>query len=222
MTRNYAVHQFWATSFYVFPWPAHAQEAPGIIEYLYQLRDGQRTRIASGVAPGAKSPYGLYEGDFDLFLHDQPGLVKLKAFIQQCVRQAVVHVNESDADPAQVEVEIRDGWYHITNGGGYHDAHGHGGCSWCGIYYLQIGDAGQRDEGSAPNGGSRFYSPLWRGGGHSDFGNEYLGRCFIDPPIQDGLLLLFPSYLLHAGLPYQGSKDRIVIAFNTRSELREG
>ncbi len=210
---------FWATNFYAFPWSEHRQEAPGITQYLYQLRDQQATRVSSGVAVGAKSGYGLFEGDFDLLSRDHPGLSRLKAFIVDSVRRTVAHVNGGNQDPARIGVEIADSWYHITNQGGYHDTHVHGGCSWCGIYYLQIGDSGARREGSAPNGGSRFYSPLWRGGAHQDYGNQYLTHSYVDPPIQDGLLLLFPAYLLHSGLPYSGTQDRVVIAFNTRSRL---
>jgi hypothetical protein len=50
------------------------------------------------------------------------------------VQQAVAHVNGSQLDPSRIRVEIRDSWFHITNSGGFHDAHTHGGCSWCGIY----------------------------------------------------------------------------------------
>jgi uncharacterized protein (TIGR02466 family) len=214
-----ACQQFWATSFYAFLWPEHPREAPGILEFLYRLRDQQAARVASGVAAGAKSGYGLFEGDFDLFARDHPGLARLKAFIVESVRRAIVHVHGGQDDAARIAVEISDGWYHITNQGGYHDAHVHGGCSWCGIYYLQIGESGQRQEGGAPNGGSRFYSPLWRGGTHQDYGNRYMSQSYVDPPIQDGMLLLFPSYLLHSGLPYSGTKDRVVIAFNTKSFL---
>jgi hypothetical protein len=38
----------------------------------------------------------------------------------------------------------------------------------------------------------------------------------VDPKVEDGMLLIFPSYLLHSGLPYQGDVDRIVIAFNAQ------
>jgi hypothetical protein len=44
----------------------------------------------------------------------------------------------------------------------------------------------------------------------------------LDLPIENGLLLIFPSYLLHSGLPYQGQIDRIVIAFNAQCFLKEG
>lgn len=98
-------------------------------------------------------------------------------------------------------VDFVDSWFHVTNDGGFHDAHYHSGCSWCGIYYVQTGESGTRTEGGAPNGGNRFYSPLATGGGYRDLGNEYPGTTYLDPPVRDGLLILFPSYLLHSALP---------------------
>lgn len=212
-----AVKKLWATSLYAYRWAQHESEAPGIREYLYGLRDQQPSNIASNIAVGAKSQAGLYESDFDLLSYDHSGLKRLSEFIQDCVKATVIDVNDLKAEPEQLDVEIRDSWYHITNGGGFHDSHFHGGCSWCGIYYLQIGDSGGRPGGGAPNGSNRFYSPLATGGRHEDLGNRYLGITSMDPPISDGMLLLFPSYLLHSGLAYEGEQDRIVISVNTRT-----
>lgn len=214
---NYAQHDFWPTSFFAFGWPEHHSLGPTLLKYLYEERDRQQRRIASGVAPGAKSAYGLYESDFDLLNRQHPAVQSLRTFIVSCIQLVVGKVNEEADEPSGINVEIPDSWFHITNGGGFHDAHVHNGCSWCGICYLQIGDSGPSQDGGAPNGGSRFYSPLWRGGTHSDYGNQYLGKAYIDPPIQDGMVLIFPSYLLHSGLPYRGEKDRVLIAFNTVS-----
>lgn len=183
------------------------------------MKSKQSTLIESGIAVGAKSSKGLYEGNFDLFAVEENVLQELVAFIKRTLALAVSIANNQEARPEEIAIEFPDSWYHITNDGGYHDAHFHQGCSWCGIYYLQIGSSGQRSGSSAPNGGSRFYSPIHIGGAHQDYGNKYLTPS-IDPPIEDGLLLLFPSYLLHCGLPYLGEEDRIVIAFNARAYLR--
>ena len=214
--QDLVVKQFWPTTFYSRLWSEHAQEAAAIIEFLYSVRSGETNRIASGVAPAAKSSTGLFESNFNLFAADHLGLNKLKAFIGETVQMAAAHANGSRTEPRRLRVGVVDSWFHITNQGGFHDAHFHGGCSWCGIYYLQIGESGQRTDGGAPNGGNRFYSPLRVGGGYKDFGNQYLDFNFVDPPIQDGLLILFPSYLMHSGLPYRGEKDRIVISFNSQ------
>jgi uncharacterized protein (TIGR02466 family) len=211
--------QFWATTFFSRLWADHAAEAPGIIECLYRLKANETARIASGVAPGAKSAHGLFESNFDLFAADHAGLNKLKVFIGQTVQIAAAEANGRQVESSRLRVAVLDSWFHITNDGGFHDAHYHGGCSWCGIYYVQIGDSGRRANGSAPNGGNRFYSPLRTGGGYKDYGNQYLDFNYVDPPLRDGLLILFPSYLMHSGLPYRGEKDRIVISFNSQVAL---
>lgn len=213
------VKAFWPTVFYQRMWREHGSEAPAILAHLYELKMRQALPVASGVATGAKSAAGLYEGDFDLFANDVPPLRRLRAFLIESVRLAAVQVNRADIDPQQVHVEIVDAWYHITNEGGFHDAHYHGGCSWCGIYYVRVGDTGPSSGGGAPNGGTRFYSPLAGGGCYRDFGNKYLDLTYLDAPARDGSLILFPSYLLHSGLPYRGKEDRVVIAFNCRAVL---
>ena len=211
----------WPTVFWYRIWKDHSTEAPVLIKYLYELKEKQEQPIASGIAPSMKSASGLYESDFDLFKLEHPSIRKLGTFIAASVREVVSKMNGGEHKPQEIEVHINDGWYHITNDGGFHDTHSHCSCSWCGIYYVQIGQSGRKDKSKAPNGGNRFYSPLNQGGMAMDYGNKYLDHGIIDPPMQDGMLLLFPSYLLHSGLPYQGEKDRIVIAFNTQSFLKQ-
>jgi uncharacterized protein (TIGR02466 family) len=210
---------YWATLFYQRVWKDHPTEAPGIVAHLYELKAHEKARIASGVAPAAKSATGLFESGFDLFSSPHPGLGRFVAFAADSIRAAVAHVNGSRVSPEQLRVTFPDSWFHVTSTGGFHDAHFHGGCSWCGIYYLQAGNSGPSADHGAPNGGNRFYSPIATGGSYRDYGNQYLGITCMDPPPQDGLLILFPSYLLHSALPYQGEKDRIVISFNSRTTM---
>ena len=57
----------WATPFYQRLWADHPAEAPGIVAHLYDLKARTTARIASGVAPAAKSAAGLFESEFDVF-----------------------------------------------------------------------------------------------------------------------------------------------------------
>ena len=223
--------QSWPTMFFFRKWRHHPEEAPGILEFLYRERAAAKSSVASGVAPAAKSARGLYESDFDLLRSDHAGIRRLGAWFEQTVRQAVAVANGSRVNPERVRVEIPESWSHITNDGGFHDAHYHGECSWCGIYYVRAGDAGNPAAagpaagaptgGAAGNGVSRFYSPIATGGLLKDFGNAYLASNRVDITPVEGMLLLFPSFLLHSGLPYSGGQDRVLIAFNSRSYLAE-
>ncbi|HEX3313798.1 MAG TPA: putative 2OG-Fe(II) oxygenase [Gemmataceae bacterium] len=207
----------WPTLFFHRRWSEHEREAPALIELLYGVQAEGSGPSAPPVAARAKSEQGLYESDFNLFTRPHPSLRKLLGFISTSLAGAVCHADAGRVEPAQLEMAVTESWFHIARDGGFHDAHLHPNCSWCGIYYLQIGDSGPQPGGGAPNGGSRFYTPFALG--YRDWGNRYLFEE-LDAPIEDGLLVLFPSYLRHSGLPYRGTRDRIVIAFNARVFLK--
>jgi uncharacterized protein (TIGR02466 family) len=213
--------QAWPTMFFLRPWDRHTALRGDIITCLRELQVKQSKPVASGVAESMKSARGLHEGGFDLLREPHPALRPLARFIEETVAAAASIANDREVSPEDLVVTIVDSWYHITNDSGFHDAHYHHGCSWCGIYYVQVGESGRKPGGGAPNGSSRFYCPFLSGGQYVDYGNRYL-KGSLDMPIEDGQLLLFPSYLLHSGLPYRGGEDRIVIAFNSQVHIRAG
>lgn len=212
--------EYWPTVIFSRKYRDHARDAASIIAHLYELKNESDRNIASGVAPSSKSKDGLFESTFDLFEKtENPELRRLISFIESSVRRVVWYVNDRAFDPKRVRVTFTDSWFHITNNSGFHDAHYHGGCSWCGIYYLQMSDIPTQRPDHAPNGVSRFYCPRPFGGMQGDLGNAYLGHGHIDVPPEPGMLILFPAYLLHSGLPYKGAIDRVLLAFNTTSSL---
>jgi len=218
-----SIMQAWPTTLFLCDWPENAARAPAIIDHLQESAKEFKQPIASGVATSAKSSEGLIESPLDLFqTTTEPNLKALVAWIAGCVRAAVINANGGDVAPERLRVEFCDSWFHITNNGGFHDAHTHGNCSWCGIYYLAAGDADTvpaSGSTAAGNGVNRFYGPLPTGGMAQDFGSKYLRRYYFDVQPIEGRLVLFPSYLLHSALPYFGATDRIVLAFNTRTHM---
>ncbi len=211
--------QLWPTMIFTRIWEDAEKENPVILNTIRVLQSQQRQAIDSGIAVSAKSGEGIYESNFDLLAIKDSGLERLSDFIKLTLTAAVFVANGQQEEQSRIVVQIVDSWYHITNQNGFHDAHVHHGCSWCGIYYVDVGTTGVKTNGGAPNGGSRFYCPFNTGGGYRDFGNKYL-NAYIDPEVRSGMLLLFPSYLLHSGLPYVGEHDRVVIAFNARVFLK--
>ena len=186
---------------------------------MYELKAALAANIASGIATTAKSRQGLFESAFDLFESPHPGLAALKAFCEEALRATMAHVNGGQDDPRRIRPRITESWFHITNDGGFHDAHYHNQCSWCGIYYLQAGECTATDSVGPGNGVNRFYCPLPSGGAYFDYGNRYLQSNRVDIVPQDGMLVLFPSYLLHSALAYRGPRDRIAVSFNAQGML---
>ena len=150
-----------------------------------------------------------------------PEWQQLVAFIVDGLRQTVVLANQ-DAWPQAtpgLQIAIRGLWFQIANRGAHHDIHTHGNCSWSGVYCLQVDDDESRIAhpllGSS-NGVTRFYGPHFNhlGGAHMDFGNAYLQRSHIDIAPMPGQLIVFPSWLPHQAMPYDGELDRIIVSFN--------
>jgi len=191
--------------------PDHARIKPGIVAHSYERERQSAARIASGVA--AKMKDNLYESTFDLFRADVPEVKALAQFCSQALGSLVAELRRrlQRTEPAGgMRIEMVESWVHITRDGGYHDQHLHPNCSWCGIYYVEPGEATLKP----PNGVNRFYppfEPLYR-----DFGTTAVATDAADLAPEEGTLVLFPSYLHHSAIVYRGQRDRIIASFNAR------
>lgn len=121
-------------------------------------------------------------------------------------------------DP-RVSVEIVGAWWQVTNGFGRHDVHNHGNCSWSGVTYIDCDPEEARvahPRLGPENGVTRLYSPhLARlGGAAMDVGSMWLQDAHLDVVPQPGAVVVWPSFVLHQQLPYDGKRDRVVLAFN--------
>jgi len=150
-----------------------------------------------------------------------PEWEQLVRFIVDGIRQTVVLANQRvwpEATPG-LQIALRGIWFQIANQGSHHDVHTHGNCSWSGVYCLQVDDDAPRQAHpllGATNGVTRFYGPHFNhlGGAHMDFGNAYLQAAHLDVEPLPGQLVVFPSWLPHQAMPYDGETDRIIVSFN--------
>lgn len=175
----------WPVMFHVAEWDEAAREKPALVALCRRLQEAKREW---GLAPRAKR--NLFESPPELFSH--PEARGLLAFCGA----VVCNVFQKDAT-------FPESWCHVTNGGGFHDAHAHADFvrGVCGIYYLQTAECTLEP----PNGINRFYAP--------DVFQENDVADFLP---KEGQLLLFPGNVRHSALPYAGKEDRIVISFNAR------
>ena len=206
-------HSLWTTPILSVKNPDHAKIKPGLVEQCYAMEKRASTPIESGITPQIKS--NLYESRFDFFRSAQsPEVQALRQFCAMALSHSVVRLyqqnNPGRAAPAQVGVDLFESWVHITRDRGYHDVHYHPNCSWCGIYYAEIGASTLEP----PNGANRFFPPFHMG--YEDFGAAACGQNAFATPPEEGKLVLFPSYVEHSATPYHGTADRIVISFNAR------
>ncbi len=180
---------------------------------------------ARGAAPGA-----FFASDDDLLqrvqLPEWQGFVR---FVVERLRDTVQQANAAawPAHALQLQVHIAGMWFQVSNGGAFHDVHTHGNCSWSGVYCVQVDAEAERTAHpvyGAANGVTRFYGPPFAqlGGAHVDLGNAYLQPPHVDVAPVPGQLVLFPSWLAHQALPYQGTLDRIIVSFNASIHAAQG
>ena len=88
--------------------------------------------------------------------------------------------------------------------------HDHGECSMSCVYYVQVGNDTDLD-----NGSTYFLRPYNRGTTHNDFGGmRYANESAGFFKAEEGKLLIWPSFIMHGSKPYIGEKDRIIISAN--------
>lgn len=202
--------QTWSTPFFVAQLEDHEFLKDALILHIQETKARQQDSIDSQVAITAK--HQLFESKLDYLEAVHPETMELRRLFEELVVAVATDVNhEYWPKDTEAEANIIESWYHITQNGGYHDVHSHPNCSWCGIYYLEPGDA----DFDQKNGINRFYDPRINAAHYTDAGSAYLGNQGVwDFSPIEGQVVIFPSYLKHSALPYFGSKDRVVIAFN--------
>ena len=202
-------------------------EAQALNPQLERIFGAQRAtqQQARGQTPGA-----FFASDDDLLqrvrLPEWQGLVQ---FLVTSLRDTVTAANQGawPAGPIDLRVAIEGLWFQTSRGGAFHDVHTHGNCSWSGVYVVQVdSDAGRRSHPvyGAANGVTRLYGPPFAtlGGAHVDLGNAYLQPPHVDVPPLPGQLLLFPSWLAHQALPYDGALERVIVSFNASVHAAAG
>ena len=163
--------------------------------------------IESNVAPLIKQ--NLIESKFNFFQDETPIVRKTAQWIASCLKKTINTIQMEDVDYNFV---FNESWYHITKTNGMHEPHTHPRCSWCGIYYIQSGDG--------DSGHTVFENPTRST--YVDRGNLYLNNMStIRVKAEDGKLIFFPSFFSHYQSLYEGTKDRIIVAFNISVNKRE-
>ena len=158
---------------------------------------------------------GLFESRFDLFDWTDPPIAELRAFCWSALFKTVSDLS-GYAPQDMHRLEVRStAWFHVTRRGGYFGQHNHPMASWSGVYCV---DAGDDRSGHPESGALVFAHPFGMATAFTDLGNARLrdpwGVRPLSLTLKPGELVIFPSWLMHQVMPYQGDGERITVAFN--------
>ena len=160
---------------------------------------------------------GVFDKEIKVYKSDmeKAGVDQL---IESCVRSYVVHCAKSHGvfdETHTFESMINSAWIVSQYENEYNPIHNHTGCDISAVIYLKVPDVkGRRNleskKGKPDNDGDISFI-------HSAIGNRNFdvfekGVMTIQPT--SGLLVMFPSYLLHTVYPFIGEGERRCLPFN--------
>jgi len=215
-----AVQLLWPTPILVRKFDQSEQANPELLRLFYgelQAKGGPKGNVYSS-------------SDDILQRYQSPSLQALFGFISNAVFEAASAMNApiwQQVGVRNLQMRVVGAWFQIQNRYGFHDIHNHGNCSWSGVYYVQIDPTEQRRQHpvlGTLNGMTRFYAQHLSllGGAHMDMGNAYMQKATFDITPEEGVLVVFPSWLLHKAMPYDGERDRVIISFNAQVHGEQG
>jgi hypothetical protein len=184
--------------------------------FLARVGEGDRYRNPE---PFTHRNAALFESNFRLFDWPQPCVRKLHDFCMATLYRCVGELNGYDLATLKRLHVANEAWFHVTRKHGYFGPHNHPLHSWSGVYCVTHGD----DDPASDSGKLTFISPH---ASHTMFvdmaniafkGTYHMSNRMLR--LKPGELVLFPSWLLHQVLPYEGDDVRITVAFNSRFQF---
>jgi uncharacterized protein (TIGR02466 family) len=154
------------------------------------------------------SNVGGWQSDHNFMNWPVPEIAQLSRWIDQAFGMIMGRELETADFKSRYAIT---GWANTNEYGDYNRTHIHSNYHWSGVYYVDVGDP---IPNMGPNGAIEFLDPRPAVGVFDLPGVLASGTWTLKP--NPGMMLMFPSWLRHAVLPYYGESTRITIAFNLR------
>lgn len=182
------------------------------LEKLFLARESDEYRNPS---PSHIPQPEMFESRFNLFSWPEASVQELRAFILSSVIQTVRDASRLDpADLARLQLHNHT-WFHVTRYAGSFVAHNHPLASWSAVYCVR---AGERSAAHPRSGVLRFMDTRSGADGYLDIANRLLRPAFAFGPhevlLEEGQLIVFPSFVFHEVGPFYGHDTRITVATN--------
>ena len=174
----------------------------------YMNRDLQPLILAEEASQSSwgRSNIGGWHSAPDLLTRPEPAIAGLTSWLQWALSRMI---EASAGLGAAKGSALLSAWATICRSGAYHAPHSHPDSAWSGVYYV---NAGMPEPGRPLSGVLEFLDPRAGAEAVTAPGDPY-GEPFRVYP-EDGLLVIFPSWLYHWTHPYTGSTPRIAVSFN--------
>jgi uncharacterized protein (TIGR02466 family) len=172
----------------------YGERKAAIARAVLALRDGDAQRIVRSNQGGFHSHEGLHESD-------DPDLKWLFRSIEAVAARCI---DQFEGERPHGGSSIVAAWANVNEQGDWALPHMHLPCDWSGVFYVDAGD----DAGDpSARGQVMFMNPL-------PLGDRWRRANAVTYDPKDGLMLVFPSFLMHMVTPHRLPSPRISIAWN--------
>lgn len=193
----------------LFPTPLFSYVFKNVERLNAELRDIilERERTTTSAR---KSNVGGWQSDVDFLSWGEPAVTTLGNYLSSAVEAATKQL-PLVAPKLQIGFELV-AWAAVNRKGNYNTSHVHPMSTWSGVYYVDAGDEPQNGFGAA----LEFEHPVQAM--VMNFFPGLLPSTLCVRP-QAGLVVLFPSSLVHNVRVYQGERPRICVPFNAHTHI---
>jgi uncharacterized protein (TIGR02466 family) len=182
------------------------------LEALFLARESEEYRNPT---PSHTPQEEMFESRFNLFRWPESCVRELRSFMLDGVVQTVIQTCDVKPEELARLTMHNHTWYHVTRYAGSFVAHNHPLASWSAVYCVR---AGERSPGQPESGILRFMDTRAGADSYLDPANRKLHARFalkaFEIRLEEGQLIVFPSYVYHEVTPFYGRDTRVTVATN--------
>jgi uncharacterized protein (TIGR02466 family) len=193
----------------LFPSPMFSHVFKNVDSLNTELRDLilERERTTPSVA---KSNMGGWQSDVDFLSWGGSAVATLGRYLGSVVEIATTRL-PLVASNLKIQFELI-AWAAVNRKGHYNTSHVHPMATWSGVYYVDPGDEPRNGPGAV----LEFEHPIQAM--VMNFFPGLLPSTLLVRP-EAGLVVLFPSSLVHNVRMYHGERPRICVSFNANTQI---
>lgn len=182
------------------------------LEALFLARENDQYRNPT---PSHIPQQEMFESRFNLFLWPERCVQELRTFMLNCIGQTILKTSElQPAELARLQIHNHT-WYHVTRYAGSFVAHNHPLASWSAVYCVRTGE---RVPDHPQSGVLRFMDTRPGAQAYLDPSNRRLQPAYAlgsrEIRLEEGQVIVFPSFAFHEVAPFYGRDARITVATN--------
>jgi uncharacterized protein (TIGR02466 family) len=182
------------------------------LEALFLARESDEHRNPT---PSHVPQQETFESRFNLFRWPEGCVQELRRFVLNSVAQTVLQASHVTPQELGRLTMHNHTWFHVSRYAGSFVAHNHPLASWSAVYCVR---AGERPPEHPDSGVLRFFDPRSGADAYTDPANRRLRPPYgirpLELRLEEGQVVVFPSYVFHEVTPFYGRDTRITVATN--------